>query len=261
MNKNSQAEQKLAASLTAETTELLPYLPYLLQDIWELGSSPRDIIDLIRENIDVTDARVIDLGCGKGAVSVSLCHELGIRAKGLDLLPEFIEEARNKANEYAVEHLCEFQVQDINESVKAEHGYDIAILGAVGDVLGKPAETLRKLKSVVREKGYIIIDEAYLNGDQADVKYLNYEYLTLTEWESLFKELNLELMGTTESDDCADESINNYNNKMIRQRADELSEKFPDKSRIFEGYVKSQEMECDDLEYTVVGVTWLLRAK
>lgn len=30
-------EEKLAASLTAETTELLPYLPYLLQDLWTYG--------------------------------------------------------------------------------------------------------------------------------------------------------------------------------------------------------------------------------
>jgi len=30
-------KEKLAKSLTAETTELIPYLPYLLQDLWELG--------------------------------------------------------------------------------------------------------------------------------------------------------------------------------------------------------------------------------
>lgn len=33
--------RKLAASLTAETTDLLPFLPYLLQDFWELGSALR----------------------------------------------------------------------------------------------------------------------------------------------------------------------------------------------------------------------------
>lgn len=41
----SNVEEKLAKSLTAESTELIPYLPYLLQDLWELGSSPKDIIE------------------------------------------------------------------------------------------------------------------------------------------------------------------------------------------------------------------------
>jgi len=39
----STVEEKLAKSLTAESVELIPYLPYLLQDLWELGSSPPDM--------------------------------------------------------------------------------------------------------------------------------------------------------------------------------------------------------------------------
>jgi len=44
-----EVEEKLAKSLTGETTELIPYLPYLLQDLWELGSDPKEIIGLIRK--------------------------------------------------------------------------------------------------------------------------------------------------------------------------------------------------------------------
>jgi len=55
-------EEKLAKSLTAESTELIPYLPYLLQDLWELGSSPKDILDMITKHINVSDeTRVLDL--------------------------------------------------------------------------------------------------------------------------------------------------------------------------------------------------------
>lgn len=261
MNNNNQIEQKLAGSLTAETTELLPYLPYLLQDIWELGSNPRDMAGLIKDNIKISSkTRIIDLGCGKGAVSISLCKELGIRAKGIDLLPEFIKEAGAKAREYGVEHLCEFTIHDINESVKAEQGYDIVILGAVVDVLGEPAETLNKLKVVVHRNGYILINEGYLLGDQDDVRYQNYEYLTLGQWEQLFQELDLEVIAfLTDEDNKSASGINDYNNKMIRKRADELIFKYPEKQEIFEGYVKSQQMECDDLNNTVVGVTWLLK--
>lgn len=258
---NSQTEQKLAGSLTAKTTELIPYLPYLLQDIWELGSNPRDMIRLIKEHIDIgSETKVLDLGCGKGAVSVSICRELGIRAKGIDLLPEFIEVARSKANEYGVSSRCEFTVQDINVSVETESGYDIVILGAVGNVLGEPAETLEKLKGVIRSNGFILIDEGYLDGNQADVRYQNYEYLTLEQWEDLFRDLNLELIaGVTYEDDELMSETNHYNNRMISQRADELIARHPEQSGIFEGYVRSQQMESDDLDDLVVGVTWLLK--
>lgn len=261
MNDTNQVEQKLAGSLTAETTELIPYLPYLLQDIWELGSSPRDMVRLIKNNIDICgETKVIDLGCGKGAVSIALCRELGIRVCGIDLLPDFIREAKAKALEEGVSHLCEFQVQDINESVKSRQDYDIAILGAVGDVLGNPAETLAKLKQVVRRGGYILIEEAYLVGDPDDVRYQNYDYLPLNRWEALFRELGfVKIMGLTAEDTSELKEVNDYNNRMIKQRAEELMKKHPEKRAIFEGYVTSQEMECDDLYDVINGITWLLR--
>ena len=258
---NSQVEQKLAGSLTAETTDLIPYLPYLLQDIWELGSSPSDMTRLIRENIAISgDTRVIDLGCGKGAVSIALCRELGVRAWGMDLIPEFIAEAGAKAREAGVSHLCAFQVQDINESVESCRDFDIAILGAVGDVLGNPAETLGNLKQVVRRGGYLLIDEAYLTGDPDDVRYQNYDYLPLSRWEALFQELGLEKIAELTGEDTTElETVNDYNTRMIKKRAEELAEKYPEKRAIFEGYVKSQEMECEDLYDVIIGVTWLLK--
>ncbi|WP_313019647.1 hypothetical protein [Acetoanaerobium noterae] len=64
----SDGEEKLAKSLTAESVELIPYLPYLLQDLWELGSSPKDMVHLISKNIIISEkTKVLDLACGKGA--------------------------------------------------------------------------------------------------------------------------------------------------------------------------------------------------
>jgi len=101
----STVEEKPAKSLTAESVELIPYLPYLLQDLWELGSSPPDIISLITKHADVSgQPTVLDLACGKGAVSIQLAKELGCQTKGIDLIPEFIDFAPKKAQGYSVEH-------------------------------------------------------------------------------------------------------------------------------------------------------------
>jgi 2-polyprenyl-3-methyl-5-hydroxy-6-metoxy-1,4-benzoquinol methylase len=88
MNHMSSVEEKLAQSLTAETTELLPYLPYLLQDLWELGSVPMDMVELISGNVGVSPrTKILDLACGKGAVSVRLAEEYGCSVKGIDIIP------------------------------------------------------------------------------------------------------------------------------------------------------------------------------
>jgi 2-polyprenyl-3-methyl-5-hydroxy-6-metoxy-1,4-benzoquinol methylase len=102
----------------------------------------------------------LDLACGKGAVSVQLAKALGCRVTGIDIIPEFIDDAIKKAQEYGVESLCEFKRGDINEAVKTQKEYDIVILGAVGDVLGNPEQTIQKLKQTVKNSGYIFIDDA-----------------------------------------------------------------------------------------------------
>ena len=106
--------------------------------MWELGAIPNDIIHLIEQNIEVTpNTKILDLACGKGAVSINLARAFGCKVKGIDLIPEFIDYAVTKALAYGLQDRCEFIVGDINESVLNENGYDIVILASVGDVLGK----------------------------------------------------------------------------------------------------------------------------
>ena len=103
---NDNTNEKLAKSLTADTTDIIPFLPYLLQDLWELGSSGQEMRELLRPNVPVTAGFTApDLGCGKGAVSVTLAKALGIRCKGIDLIGDFIHEAREKAIEHGVDGL------------------------------------------------------------------------------------------------------------------------------------------------------------
>ena len=250
----SNVEEKLAKSLTAESIELIPYLPYLLQDLWELGSSPKDIINMIQKHIQVSEkTKVLDLACGKGAVSVQLAEALGCMVKGIDIIPEFIDFAKKKAKEYGVENLCEFKVGDINEAVKVEKDYDIVILGAVGDVLGNPEETIQKLKGTVKNYGYIFIDDAYGN-DNSDEKYPTKE-----KWLSLFQNVGVKLLDERFNEDDELESLNDEQQSFIVKRANELKKRHPEKAYLFESYIKSQQAECDELENEISGVTMLLQ--
>jgi len=251
--------EKLASSLTAETTELLPFLSYLLQDLWELGSNPRDMIRLIKKHLPITEAtRILDIACGKGAVAIKIAESLGINVYGFDLMPDFVEYAKQKAKELNVDSLCHFVFADANEIVNTEMNYDCVIFGAAGNVLGNPRETLNKLFKTVKPKGFILIDEAYLpNGSSnEEVKYKNYEYLTHEQWMHLFKDSGLKLV---EEAPNVEEYDFDSDNRAIAARADELIVKYPEKRTIFEGYLQSQLNECTDLGNSVVAVTWMLQ--
>jgi cyclopropane fatty-acyl-phospholipid synthase-like methyltransferase len=251
----SNVEEKLAKSLTSESTEIIPYLPYLLQDLWELGSSPKDIIDMIFKHMQVSQkTKVLDLACGKGAVSIHVAKALGCNVKGIDIISDFVDFADKKAQEYGIEKLCEFKVGDINEAVKVESDYDIVVLGAVGDVLGNPEETIQKLRITVKNGGYIIIDDAYGN-DNSDGSYPTRE-----SWLLYLQNAGVKLIDERFNEEAELKSLNDEQQSFIVARANELKEKYPDKAYLFDSYIKSQQAECDEMENEISVVTMLLQA-
>lgn len=247
-------EDKLARSLTGETAELNPFLPYLLQDLWELGAVPEDMLVLLSTHVPVSPrTRILDLACGKGAVSVRLANALKCHVKGIDLLPEFIDYAREKAGEYGVDRLCSFSVGDINEAVKHERGYDVVILGAVGDVMGGPLETLQKLKQTINTGGFIILDDAFAS----EVSAIG--YYTKADWSAAFLATNLKVVAEQPADQVKMDAINASNQALIERRANELKVLHPKIAYLFQGYIESQQAECDELSDALTGITWLLK--
>ncbi len=254
--------EKLAGSLTAESVELIDDLPYLLQDLWELGSDPARVAELLEKHLPTPgQARILDLACGKGAVSVRVAQALGAKVHGVDILPEFIAYARQKAQEYDVASHCAFAVGDINDAVRTERGYDAVIFGAVGGVLGATDETLTKLQRTIREKGLIVLDDAYLRDPQAldELAYRHYAYPTLAQWRDAFARAGLTVLAEICNEAGEIDDSNSYNNAAIARRAAELSAMHPARKALFDAYVRSQLDECQDLDGPVVGTMWLLQ--
>jgi SAM-dependent methyltransferase len=84
-------EETIAAAMDVSDMELLPFLPYILQDFWEIGADPGTIVALIRKHGNNRERlRVLDLGCGKGAVSVRIAAELGHACYGIDAILKII---------------------------------------------------------------------------------------------------------------------------------------------------------------------------
>jgi cyclopropane fatty-acyl-phospholipid synthase-like methyltransferase len=159
-------EESVVIAMDGQDKELYPYLPYILKDHWEIGADPEIMISLIDRNFSNHGRlSILDLGCGKGAVSVKIAKRYGCSCHGIDAIPEFISDARKKAIEYNVEHLCRFEVGDIRLKVNFLSSFDIIILGAIGQVFGDYFTTLTTLSGCLNGNGVIIIDDSYIEND------------------------------------------------------------------------------------------------
>ena len=147
-------EESVVTAMDGSDTELFPYLPYILQDTWEIGSDPDTIIKLIEKHCTgYNDLNILDLACGKGAVSIKVAKELNCTCHGIDAIPGFIEYAQQKATELQVEHLCTFEVGDVRNKVETLSDYNIVILGSIGPVFGDYYTTLTALSGSINEAG------------------------------------------------------------------------------------------------------------
>ncbi|KAB2878873.1 class I SAM-dependent methyltransferase [bacterium] len=254
-------EIEISKSLDAKP-ELLPFIPELLADLWELGSSTDLVVELFRPlNLSPKTTRVLDLGCGKGAVSITLAHKLGFQVFGIDGFRPFLEEAKLKSKEHNVSDLCHFEYGDIRESIKKDEIFDIVIYAAIGDVLGGFNECVGKLRHTIRPGGYMLIDDGFLKESVKIEKERYGHYVshgeTVKQLTSFGDILLKEKVFTAEET----RTMNKKYTVMIRQRAKKLANDHPELADSFFWYLRNQEEECEILETDVVGAVWLLQRK
>lgn len=251
-------ERQIAAALEI-TPDLLPFLAELLADIWALGSWPAVIAEMLGTRSLPGSTRVLDLGCGKGAVSIRLAQDLGFRVLGVDLFEPFIEEARQRARREGVDERCEFRVADSLDVLRGEDVFDVVVWAALGGALGGFDRCVGRLKRVVRPSGYIVIDDGFLVSDHAIARSGYEHYTSREETHRLLTQHGDELLEETLIPRSEVEACNRENNRRIHARAKGLTERFPEHADRLAGYVDSQVAECEILESSVAAAVWLLQ--
>lgn len=251
-------EETIMTAMDCSDKEILPFLPYILQDFWEIGSDPEVIISLIKKHAHTKRfSRALDLGCGKGAVSVNVAKKLKIECHGIDALPEFIAFARSKAIEYGVENLCRFEVGDIREAIKSQGKYDIIILGAIGQVFGDYHETLSLLGNHLDEEGIIIIDDGYIEDPGS------FAHNQVFSKDELLKQISdarmqiLDEIVVEETGIVAESHDTEYEN--IAGRCRELIDQHPDKAAIFSKYSNQQKEEYAHMKSWITCATMVVK--
>ena len=255
---NDEMIRKIAVSLDA-SEEVMPFIPELLADLWSLGSNVDNFVSLLQPlNLPPRETRVLDLGCGKGAISVEIAGKLGFTVLGIDLFAPFIDEAKKYAEKYRVAELCRFEVADMRDAVNEYDGFDVVILASVADALGPLDEAIEALRKTVNTGGFMIIDDGFLKGEHITESHYGYvpsHEEALKQLTSCGDELLREVITPQEKAIAIDLAYFDA----IKKRAEGLVRRHPDKKEIISDFVNNQQKENWILETEVVWATWLLR--
>ncbi len=249
---------EVARSMDADVA-LLAVIDDVLSELEELVASAEEIVELLRPAALPRGSHAIDLGCGKGIVSLALAEQLGLRVTGIDGLPAFVADARRRAAASALGERCSFQLGDLRDALCPQTPYDVALLLGCGNVLGGPAEAVATLRACVRPGGYIVLGDVFL-ADDAVQPIAGFECYadhatTLRMLVSSGDELVAECV--TPPDETDD--YNRENAVAIRRKIARIESDRPDLREPFQRYLATHDrferLGC----HTVVYATWLLR--
>lgn len=250
-------DESVAESLDgSQNLELLPYLPYILQDMTDLGTSPDLAAGMLMRFDFPADTKALDLGCGKGAVSVRLARQFGFKVKGIDGVNEFISSANELALNNGVLDKCSFEAGDIREKISVEKDYNLVILGAIGKVFGDMLTTLNIVGKCLKPGGCVLLDDGYIDDSddsgyyKANSKSQFYEHISNANFAILAEQI-------IDSSELAEQNKNVYSS--IETRVYELAGKYPEKKELFLGYLDAQKQENDNIENKLVCGMWLLK--
>lgn len=243
-------------SLDGENPELYPYLPYILQDFTEIGADPEVMVQLTKKHIPAGFLQIADLGCGKGAISVAMAKEFDCKITGIDAMPDFIESAKEYASKEGVSEKCKFFTGDIRKEILLLSGFDVVILGAIGNVLGNIGETLIKLQNILSPDGYVLLDDAW--SKQVNISK-DIAFPSAVAYFSMIADAGFKIveMDIAKMNDHSDQEKIMMDS--MQNRCDELSLKHPQLRQIFNRYIKHQQHEFNMMKYELTCATLLLR--
>lgn len=251
----SDLEHSVLTSLDASDPRLYPFLPELLTDLDDLGADPALIERLlVSTNTLPRQARVLDLGCGKGSATLHLLARHPWTALGLDGMPAFVTRARERAAALGISDRARFEVTDIRTWPGGE-AFDAILLGAVGPVLGNTEATLRHVADWLTPLGVVVVDEAFHHEGKAgqDTPY----HRSRQDLQAALDRAGFRVLAEAEESSGPNEE-HQAMFEAIRRRAAALAQAHPEHRALFEGYVADQAREFAVLANDLVTTTLAL---
>ncbi|MBU0509359.1 class I SAM-dependent methyltransferase [bacterium] len=251
------AEIEIAQSLECDPA-LLPFLPYLLQDIEELGGMTTYLYSVLASPELPSGSTVLDLGCGKGVISCEIAKRFGWSVHGVDLFDPFIENARQRARDKGVESLCRFEHGNARDAVKNVSPVDVLVLFSVGRLFGTIHDTVGELRKAVKPQGHLAIEEMYLAPGVTGPTRLYGECL---DKDTTLRQLTAHgdrIVDWREYPPAEIAGWNKWALQCMEQRTGELLKEHPELECLLHDYNEMQRQCCEVLDTELIGGVWLL---
>lgn len=158
----------------------------------------------VRALVPAAARRVLDVGCGAGALGAALREERGIEVAGLELSPQAAARARER-----LDHVLEANLDDLRE-LPFDHGhFDAMVFGDVLEHLHDPHRLLRALRPWLADDGALVCSvpnvghwsvvvpllaqDRWPYADAGLLDRTHVHFFTLTEAEAMLRECGFAL--------------------------------------------------------------------
>jgi SAM-dependent methyltransferase len=105
-------------------------------------------------------ARVLDVGCGRGAFSIDLCAATSARVVGVDTNPDFIATAAERAGARGVAERIDWRCEPARETA-ADATFDAVVCMGASQAIGSLAEAMRWAFGVLVPGGVALFGDGY----------------------------------------------------------------------------------------------------
>src|SRR4051812_5296572 len=121
-----------------------------------------DKIRLLGEYLRLgSDSRVLDIACGKCGPAAVLASTFGCHIVGVELRPDFADEARARIAAAGLESLIEVHTADGKDFRSKQGSWDAALCLGASFVWGTIADAASALAPVVKPGGFVAVGEPY----------------------------------------------------------------------------------------------------
>ena len=116
----------------------------------------RNAVLSLVDQLGLTSARILEVGCGPGITSVAL-GKRGHIIYAIDTIPAMIELTRKHARESQMERQILATIGEINALGFPDNAFDLAVVVGVTEWLASLEQPLRELARVVRPGGFLVV--------------------------------------------------------------------------------------------------------
>ncbi|MEM2742063.1 MAG: class I SAM-dependent methyltransferase [Nitrososphaeria archaeon] len=137
----------------------LPHQSHKMYNVWKsyaLDAIKRGrlIREIVSEFIRIDGAKILDVGCGEGGISIAL-KEVALQVIGLDIDHLRVKRAKVRSTEEGVD--VDFIVADGLHMPFKERFFDIVILSDIMEHVPSPKDLIEESRRVLKTKGIIYL--------------------------------------------------------------------------------------------------------